>query len=418
MGVQAREIAILYRTNIQSRAMIDGLVKRELPFALHDADGEFYRRWQVRDVLAYLRLALDPDDLDGLVQIVNRPKRYLHPERWVDEVHAIRRERGVSYVDALRYLEGLEPYQKQKAEQLGADLRRLRGQSPVAALKTIRYEIGYERYLEDYATKTGNDLKLVTEPLDELEQAVVGHGSLTEFLAHVQEVEETVRRSRKTEDGIQLMTMHRAKGLEFERVYCIGLVEDMLPHPKALAADGEKKAAALEEERRLLYVGMTRAKRFLTLSAPLKYHGRRVQPSPFLYETGLLERPKRVAIGGEDKRGGLAERLRVGVTRIVGGGGTGRRGAASVAGQTAATNPAMQMPASERMKAALEQYGGLEVRVGDRLEHREMGLGTIEAIKPVSGGGRRVVLRFADQEKTYDLHLELCLYLGLMSARR
>ena len=385
-GTVAEEIAVLYRTNIQVRAVIDGLVQRELPFTLHDADGDFYRRWQVRDVLTYFRLALNPDDLDGLVQIINRPKRYLYPEKWVDEVHAIRRERGITYLEALKFLENLEGYQRVKIEQLIDDLRKLKFQSPGMALRTIRQEIGYDKYLEEYAAKTGNDLKAVREPLDELEQAVEGHRTLLAFLEHVKEVEETIRKSRHTSGGVQLMTMHKAKGLEFEHVYCIGLVDEMLPHPKALQADGEKKDAALEEERRLLYVGMTRAKRFLTLSAPIRYHGGRAEPSPFLYETGMLERPKRVAI----------ERPAIRTTSV--------------------TTTVASVPAQDRMKAALEKYSGLQVAVGETLHHKEMGIGTIEEIKPLIGnGGRRVVLRFTQNEKTIDLHLELCLYLGLMN---
>jgi DNA helicase II / ATP-dependent DNA helicase PcrA len=384
-GEEPQEMAVLYRTNIQVRAIIDGLVKRNLPFTLHDADGDFYRRWQVRDVLTYFQLALDPDDLDGLVNIINRPKRYLYPDRWVEEVHQLRKKGNLTYLEALAQVEGLEGYQRVKVEQLIKDLHSLRFQSPGQALRTIRQEIGYDRYLEEYAGKTGNDLNLVREPLDEMEEAVADHRTIPDFLAHVKEVNDTIRKSRFQGEGIQLMTMHRAKGLEFERVYCIGLVEDMLPHPKALAAEGEKRDAALEEERRLLYVGMTRAKKHLGLSAPLRYHGHKTEPSPFLYETGLVPRPKRVDIAA------------------------GRVGTSN---KTATT---VTVPASERMKAAMEKYGHLEVSVGDTLHHKDLGPGIIEEIKPLmDNGGRRVFVKYPGQEKPQDVHLELCLYLGLM----
>lgn len=392
-GSEPHEVAILYRTNIQVRAMIDALVERELPFTLHDADGDFYRRWQVRDVLTYFRLALDPDDLDGLTQVINRPKRYLYPDRWVDEVHQARRQSGASYLEALRSLESLEVYQRQKVDQLITDLRKIQFQTPFQALKTIRQEIGYDKYLEEYATKTGNDLKTVSEPLDELEQAVATHRTLHDFLAHVKEVEETIRKSRNQGDGIQLMTMHKAKGLEFEHVYCIGLVEEMIPHPKALQAEGDKADDAREEERRLLYVGMTRAKRYLTLSAPNRYHGHKAEPSPFLYETGLLPRPKRVSVP---------------ITAT-----TGSR-ASSTAGKPAG-NPAATLPAGERMRLALDKYGALQLAEGDTLHHKDLGPGQVESIKTITGGGgRRVVVKFPAQEKPHDLHLELCLYLGLV----
>lgn len=387
--LDAREIAILYRTNIQVRAMIDGLVQRGLPFTLHDADGDFYGRWQVRDVLTYFKLAYQPDDLDGIVQILNRPKRYLYMDRLVDQMHSLRRQQNITYLEALAQIESLEPYQRTKVEQLIQDLISLRLLSPARALHKIRTEIGYDRYLEEFAAKTGNDPKLIGEPLDELEQAVIGHASLHDFLQHVEEVKEKVRQSRSKGEGIQLMTMHKSKGLEFLHVYCIGLVADMLPHPKALQAEGDKLSAAVEEERRLFYVGMTRAKRYLTLSAPLRYHGHRAEPSPFLFETGLLPRSKRVAI-------------------------------ASATGQPAATSnapKAVSAPASERMKSALAKYGSVAFAAGDTLHHKDLGPGTIRELKELTGSsGRRAVIDFPGQEKAHDLHLELCLYLGLLSA--
>ncbi|PWK14348.1 ATP-dependent helicase [Tumebacillus permanentifrigoris] len=405
-GQEGREIVVLYRTNIQVRAVIDGLVQRNLPFTLHDSDGDFYRRWQVRDVLTYFKLALEPDDLDGLTAIINRPKRYLYPERWVDEVHHIRREQGDSYLEALQKVASLEPYQRQKVEQLAKDLHKLRFLSPSSALQMIRKTIGYDKYLEEYAQKSGNDLKAASEPLEELEQAVMGHGTIANFLQHVAEVNETIRRSRNKGEGIQLMTMHKAKGLEFEHVYCIGLVEEMVPHSKAINVEGDKKDAAYEEERRLLYVGMTRAKRFLTLSAPIRYHGGKAEPSPFLYETALLQRPKKVELKSTGMRDGVPIGSQLGGRYGLG---TGRTGAV--------TAPGSMISPQDRLKLALEKYGTLSLTAGDTLQHRELGTGVIEEIKPLSGdGGRRVLLRFEGRDKPLDVHLELSMYLELMTA--
>ncbi|ASS75135.1 hypothetical protein CIG75_09180 [Tumebacillus algifaecis] len=388
--LDGQEIAILYRTNIQVRAMIDGLVQKGLPFTLHDADGDFYGRWQVRDVLTYFKLAYNPDDLDNIVQILNRPKRYIYADRLVDEVQRLRRTKQITYLEAFTEVESLEAYQRTKVEQLIKDLVELRLLTPLQALHKIRKEIGYDRYLEEFAAKTGNDVALVSEPLEELEQAVLGHRTLQDFLGHVEEVKETVRRSRGKGEGIQLMTMHKAKGLEFKHVYCIGLVENMLPHPKALQGEGDKRSAAVEEERRLFYVGMTRAKRYLTLSAPLRYHGHRAEPSPFLYETGLLARPKRVAISNSQNAGPAALKKEPVVVTV---------------------------SASERMKSALDKYGATQFSVGEALHHKDLGTGKIQELKLLTGdSGRRVLIKFPGQEKVHDLHLELCLSLGLLSS--
>lgn len=284
-GIPLEDIAILYRSNIQSRILIDELVKSSIPFSVRDAEGDFYQRWQIRDILAYCKLAVNPDDLDSLTQIMNRPKRYIYQDSWPINASKISADKGCSTLSALQSLPGLETWQKRKLEQLMWDVRKLSGMSPREGVRYIRKQIGYDDYLEEYITQTGQAKEQIYEPLQILQELAAEHKSLVDFLTHVQKTGEVLSDAKRSKSGIQLMTFHKAKGLEFSAVFLIGLVKGMVPHRKALKEKNEPEV--FEEERRLLYVGMTRAKHDLYLSVPQKYNSGKVDPSPFLHEVGL-----------------------------------------------------------------------------------------------------------------------------------
>jgi DNA helicase-2/ATP-dependent DNA helicase PcrA len=281
-GQPLESFAVLYRSNAQVHTLIDELVRQSLPFSIRDAEGEFYKRWQIRDILGYFRLALDPFDLESLAQIINRPKRYIYQENWLHQLQQIARRLDGSYLNALLRLPDLESWKLRKLEQLIWDLKKISGMSPAEALRFVRKEIGYDQYLADYVTQTGQSRDQVFEPLEMLQQSVSGFRRLSDFLDHVSRINEVLQEARKTKEGIRLMTFHKAKGLEFSTVCIVGLVKGMVPHRKALK--DKEQAEALEEERRLFYVGITRAKDRLYLYSPRKYNGSKVEPSPFLAE--------------------------------------------------------------------------------------------------------------------------------------
>ncbi|WP_018130396.1 ATP-dependent helicase [Effusibacillus pohliae] len=288
-GDPVDDIAVLYRTHMQARALVDELVRRKIPFAIRDAEGSFYHQWQIRDILCYFKLATDPLDLDSLMQIINRPKRYLYPDAWMAHIATADLDSEQrSYLQALMKLPGLEAWKRRKLEDLAWDLKKISRLPPKDALRLIRKQVGYDQFLEEYAERTGQKKEHLFEPVDGLEQAVLPFESVTDFLLHVEAVSETLRNARKSERGIRLMTFHKAKGLEFRTVFLIGLVKGMVPHGKSLK---EKDAdASLEEERRLLYVGITRAKERVFLSAPQRYRGEPVERSPFLDEISVTAR--------------------------------------------------------------------------------------------------------------------------------
>lgn len=384
-GIHLEEHAVLYRTNIQSQAFVDALVQRQIPFSLHDAEGDFYRLWQVRDLLAYLRFAQNPDDAGSLQQIINRPKRYMPQEGWLDRAWLLSREKGVSLLDSMQQLPGLEVYQKKKLQKLVQDIKKLEKLPPSRALDYIRKEIGYDAYLQEYAERTGNPLPLVLQPVEAFAQTAGAFNTIEGLLQHVANVQESVKQASQSSTGIQLMTFHRAKGLEFHSVYLIGLLHHLVPHERAV--EERWREEAWEEERRLLYVGMTRAKERLLLFAPQRYQGKKAHPSPFLKETGLFS--------PEPPPFSLRQKLK-------------RKG------REIQQDDPLRLSPQERLQQAIRQYGHVTFSHQAVLVHKEYGPGfLVDVQKLAEGSGRRATVRFSQQDEL-QLHLELSLFLGIL----
>lgn len=378
------ETAILYRTSTQARAVVDALVRKGIPFMVASGESSFYRRWQVQDVFAYLKLAWNPQDLDALVRIINKPKRYLYNEDWIDACWARAKKQGGSLLAALPGLDGLEPYQVRYLSELRDQVPRLMEMNAEEAVAYIRERIGYDRYLEAFAKETGSDLASLFEPLDELALAARHFANGQGLLAHAQEVERQLRHSDATAP-VKLMTLHRSKGLEFDRVYIIGLHAMVLPHHRSLQVSEQRKAAAWEEERRLLYVGMTRAKTECWLSVSQTRQGKRVAPSPFAKELG--HGGARFSTSAPLERKRELERT----ARVF-------------------TSARATSKAQPQLRFASE-----EVAPGMSVNHIRFGVGSIVEVTPLAGvaPGRKILVRFPGQ--TQSLHYELSRQLGLLS---
>ncbi|PTX59868.1 DNA helicase-2/ATP-dependent DNA helicase PcrA [Melghirimyces profundicolus] len=368
-----KETAVLYRTSTQARAMIDALVQENVPFSVAAGDAAFYRRWQVVDVLSYLKLAENPDDLDALVRVINRPKRYLFGDEWMDGLWFLSRKTGRSLLECLPELEGLEGYQKKHLSRMVREVAMLRELSLTEAVERIRRNIGYDDFLSSMARDLGQDPASLREPVEELSVAVRRHPDAASLLSHIQTVEQRVR-EKPEHPQVRLMTFHRSKGLEFDRVFLIGLHAMVIPHRRSLQVPEKWKSRAWEEERRLLYVGMTRARRELHLSVSQTRQGRRVGPSPFLKELGY--------------RGGEPPPERTEPSQIP------------------RNRPNPEQPQLRHRKEP--------VRIGDELIHTRWGEGRVTGIIPLDGTapGRKVALRFETETRT--LHYELSRHLGLL----
>jgi DNA helicase-2/ATP-dependent DNA helicase PcrA len=264
-GRPARDIAVFYRTNAQSRAFEQAMIERGIPYAVVGAVS-FYRRREVKDALAYLRVARSPADDVGFRRIVNTPRRGVGPKA-LSKLAAAAAERGTSLRGAIRdsdALSSLTARARKSLARLDALLGRLAELAKGPAEAAVRAAVE-ETGLRAMYKATDEDDRV--ENLDELVSAAFGYdeihpdGNLADFLEEAALVAD-IDLWDDTGSRVALMTLHSAKGLEFPAVFIVGVEDGILPHARSLADD----AGAIEEERRLLYVGMTRAQDELVLT--------------------------------------------------------------------------------------------------------------------------------------------------------
>lgn len=271
-----RDFAILYRTNAQSRLLEDRLVMESIPYNIVGGHN-FYDRMEVRDILSYLRTINNGRDDISTQRIINIPKRGIG-KTTIDRVAAIANEKEIGFYEVL---ENIAQYPelaraRNKVEpftELIDSLRDYAGDHSVEELiKKIVSETEYEDYLEDYEEETAEDRianvdELISKAAAYEEQAEesedTGGPSLSGFLEEVSLVAE-IDEVGENDERVLLMTLHSAKGLEFPCVYLAGMEDGIFPSFQSISQDSTE---ALEEERRLAYVGITRAKDDLTITS-------------------------------------------------------------------------------------------------------------------------------------------------------
>lgn len=312
-GYQYRDFAVLYRSNIQSRHIIDELIKRDMPFNIKDSLNNFYDHWICRDLTCYLKLSLNSDDCYSLAQIINKPVRYISRDI-IDDILSdpIYEKKDI---EKYFYENELKEFQKQKVKDLFRDLRSIRIMTPSSAVNYIRKSIGYDQYIRSYCMDSNIEFEDIYDILDEYEASASGFSSLIQFLSHIHEVSQKLKDNKKIKTGMRdsmtLSTIHGAKGLEFSCVFVIGVVEGLYPHKKSTAT-GEN----IEEERRLLYVGVTRARNKLFICSPKRYLGKACETSRFIKE--ISEHPESETISHHFNVSELVSHSIFGVGRVVG----------------------------------------------------------------------------------------------------
>ncbi|PZN08763.1 MAG: DNA helicase PcrA [Bacillota bacterium] len=291
-GYEYGDMAVLYRTHAQSRVVEETLLRRGIPYRIVGGL-KFYERKEVKDILAYLRLAVNPDDRISLRRVINVPRRGIG-EATLARLEAHLDRAGVGLLDALAQAEAIPGITRPQAAALAAfgeviaDLAALAQQRP--AYDVIAFALdrtGYREMLEqertpDARTRLENLEELLSVARDFERQRGPGDAPLVDFLAEVALVSD-VDQLEEGARAVSLMTLHSAKGLEFDVVFITGMEEGVFPHSRSLDDPQE-----LEEERRLCYVGMTRARQRLylcfTRQRTLFGATRRQVPSRFLEE--------------------------------------------------------------------------------------------------------------------------------------
>ena len=280
-GTEPSQIAVLYRTNTEPRALVETFMEYHIPFQMKEHLPNLYEHFIGRDFQAYMRMALGGRDRGDFLMIMNRPNRYIGR----DSV-----DRGEISFENLRKYYMEKDWMVDRIDQLEVDLKVISRMTPYAAIQYIRKSVGYDLFLNEYAIKRKMKLEDLQELIREMEERAKEFKTIEEWFAHIEKYTEELRLQAVTRtenrNAVSLMTFHAAKGLEYDTVFIIGANEDVTPYKKAELPE------EMEEERRMFYVAMTRAKKHLMISYVREKNGKAMEQSRFLGEL-FQNRPTR-----------------------------------------------------------------------------------------------------------------------------
>ena len=280
-GAKPGDFAILYRTHSMSRAIFERLAVSNLPFVIEKDAESFYMRRVIRGMLAFLRLSLNPDDSKAAGEVLTA---LFLKQSVLQELKAQTILQDCDFIDAFKFVKTGHAFQERRLKTVPAQIRSLKNMSPLVAIEVIEKDLGYQ----DYVKKRGNEASIEkgSDDIRDLRVAAKNFQTVEAFIEHVNHmtamIQEVKQMSNHFTDAIQLTTVHRAKGLEFNSVYILAAVDGSLPHDFALDSYRKGELAPLEEERRLMYVAATRAKQDLYMSVLQTRRGKTAYPSRFL----------------------------------------------------------------------------------------------------------------------------------------
>lgn len=272
-GIEWNQMAILFRTNTQPGRLMERLLEYNIPFRAKDRIPNLYDHWITRDILAYIRLAVKELSRQDFFQIMNRPKRYFSREAFDKPV--------VEFQSLRNFYEG-KNWMQERIDKMEYDLKLLKNMPPYSAVNYIRHGIGYEEYLKEYADFRRLSAEDLYDTLNQLQESARPYQNYEEWFRHMEEYTRELREQAaariQVPDGVTLSTMHASKGLEYQLVILIDVNEGITPYRKAVLE------ADLEEERRMFYVAMTRAKTYLHIYSLQEQYGKKLSPSRFIGE--------------------------------------------------------------------------------------------------------------------------------------
>lgn len=296
-GVPYREMAVIFRTNTEPRRLVNKFMEYNIPFRMRDKMPNCYDHFMARHLITYIRIALGSRDRQDFLTIWNRPKRYLRRD-WLKD----------SLIDLDSIIEQVQDkkWAVENLQKLNSDLVRLQKMAPYAAINYIRKGIGYDDYIREYAKERHMKEEELLDRLDELQAMAQPFQNYEAWFQHIEEYGEQLEDQRrrqqelhKTEEAVTFTTMHSAKGLEYEVVFLIEANEGITPHKKA------SKPEDLEEERRMFYVAVTRAKRYLHIYYVQERYNKTLVPSRFVNEIRFDRKSLKVGEAVKHRRYGM-----------------------------------------------------------------------------------------------------------------
>lgn len=265
--------ALLFRTNIGSRPAVEKLMEYNLPFQMRDSLPNLYEHFIARDIMAYFRIICGSRSRSDFLQVMNKPNRYISREALY--------ETQVSFEALYSFYEEKE-WMCDRIERLERDLHVMKDMLPFAAVNYIRFAVGYEEYLRSYAEYRHIRPEELYEILNEVQDTTRGFKSFADWFSHVEEYSQQLKEQSQQQklrgDGVTVSTLHSVKGLEYDTVYILDVNEGNIPYHKA------QQESEIEEERRMFYVGMTRARTNLYIYSVRERHGKKQESSRFVEE--------------------------------------------------------------------------------------------------------------------------------------
>ena len=272
-GQDINNIAVLYRTNLSPRLLIERLMRNNIPFTIRDAIPNLFDHWVAKDIISYIKLAINMGDKSDLLRISNKPNRYISRDSLSSSRANI--ETLFDYYDDKSYM-------IKRIVELREHLRTIKNLKPATALRYIRNVVGYDEYIEEYCDMNGVESDDCYSILGDLENSAAEYNNFNDWFVHMDEYKDELiearKKSNENDKGVRLMTFHSSKGLEFDIVYIIDVNEGSVPYKKAKGID------EIEEERRMFYVAMTRARKKLFICYCVENFGKSIGKSDFVIE--------------------------------------------------------------------------------------------------------------------------------------
>ncbi len=296
------QVAILYRNNTSSIPLLDAFDRAGIPFYMKDSSIRFFTHWVVEDVLNFMRLAYNVKNVAVFEKLYRKMNGYITPK----QMQAVMQMDGDDCVfTKLLMVQGLKDYQPNYIKRLRQTYNSIQFDKtmPTDMLDTIRKDLGYEKALKKMSESLGFNYDNLIDILDVLGLIASHTKTMTEFANRLKYLEALARSSHQAQShpAVTFSTLHSSKGLEFERVYIIDLIEGVLPSVQQSKLDDPKVESELEEETRLFYVGITRAIRHLQLISYSKRFNVPIAQSRFMRELQKIVAPTPIAKESDSK---------------------------------------------------------------------------------------------------------------------
>ncbi|MFA7410824.1 MAG: ATP-dependent helicase [Tissierellaceae bacterium] len=272
---------ILYRNNLSSIGLIEALERQKIAFYMRDVKVRFFNHWLIRDIINFMRFSQDSSNMEIFESIYYKMKGYISKKQ-INYGKTL--AYNLSVFDRILDFPQISSYYRKNLRELKLDFKKLSGLKPSRAIEFIEYNLEYERYLKENSTKFGYTYDSLKTMIYYLKHIAENTRDLDELIARLNYLKSLSSNSKNRDNAITLSTVHSAKGLEFDNVYMIDLVDGDFPSISSIEGVELGKFESFEEERRLFYVGMTRARFHLSLISVSSIGRKELEPSRFLIE--------------------------------------------------------------------------------------------------------------------------------------